>query len=463
MRLFFTSLAVLILVLGSNRCKAQVAQYLTAPQGLIPLPAAPAYVARVVDARPYRTALGYTKASGAVAQPLMFRDELAATMQRCFAQFAPGQPQAVPLVLRLTKLEVDENTRNLSTAKVTATMEAVFFAPQADGTYRTVATFSQTLQRPIAGGPGAALVSHTANLGALFLRAAAVGDNQAAWLATGPAYSAAQVAAALAPPPAASQPLLKPGAPRKPGFYYSWAEFSADNPGEPGVPEVETRPYAGSQWLGDDEIKPYHTLNGKRVLATDVWGFSNGEQVYIRQGRDFYRLRPHENDYVFFGRTGTDAVTHSTINALGVASALTTGVYIRSTNPEHRALYRLSTVAGTISESESMGTALSSGGERPTQLFVYRARSAKGPPVRVRLSTGEDPQELRAGDYLSFSPPIGATVTVYLVPVTGPEMSLSVIATSQNAVYLECQPAEATPLRQVKESAGAAAVTRLVR
>lgn len=461
MRLFLTLLLALGLGVNGGLCEAQVVQYLAEPQNLTALPPAPAYVARVVDARPYRTALGYTKAGGAVAQPLMFREELAVVMQSCFARFAPSQPQAVPLVLRLTKLEADENTRYLGTAKVMATMEGVLFAPQADGTYRAVATFSQTLQRPVSGGAGAALVSHTLNLGTLFLNAAAVGANQAAWLAPGPAYSAAQVAAVQQP--TAPRQLLAPGAPRKPGFYYSWAEFSADSPGEPGVPDVEIRPYAGSQWIGYDNIKPYHLLNGKRVLASNVWGFSDGTQVYIRQGQDFYQLRPHEDDYIFFGRAGTDALTHSTINVLGAASALTTGIYVRSTNPEHRVLYRLSTASGLVTQSESMGTTVSSGSERPTQLFVYWPRGAKGPPVRVRLSTEEAPHELRAGDFLSFSPPAGITATVYLAPATGTEIPLPIIATSQSAIYLEYRPAEATPLHQVKEEVGAAAVTRLVR
>lgn len=461
MRLTFTFLAILSLAVKIITCEAQVVQYLAEPQGLTPRPAAPAYVARVLDARPYHTALGYTKASSELAQPLMFRDELTTAMQSYFTRFAPGQPQALPLVLRLTKLETDEETRYLSTAKVTATMEAVLFAPQPDGTYRAVASFAQRLQHPISGGPGAALASHTANLAALFLKAAVVGADQAAWLAPGPSYSLAQLAAVV--PPTASPSLPVPGAPRKPGFYYSWAEFSADTPGEPGMPEVEINPLAGSQWVGDADIKPYHLRNGKRVLATDVWGFSDGEQAYIRQGRDFYQLRPHENDYIFFGRSGTDALTHSTINVLGAASLLTTGVYVRSTNPEHRALYRLSTTNGLISESESMGTTLSSGGERPTQLFVYRPRGAKGLPVRIRLSSGEAPQELQAGDFLSFSPPIGATTTVYLIPATGPEIALPIIATSQHAIYLECQPAAPAPLRQVKEDTGAAAVTRLVK
>ncbi|MGI4761244.1 MAG: hypothetical protein ACRYF0_11090 [Janthinobacterium lividum] len=461
MRLFFTLLTVLGLALPGGICRAQVVQYLAEPQGLTALPPAPAYIARVVDARPYRTALGYTKAGSPVAQPLMFRDELAATMQRCFTHFAPGQPQAVPLVLRLTRLEAAEDTRYLSAAKVTATMEAILYAPQADGTYRAVANFAQQLQHPVSGGAGAALVSHTINLTALFLNAAAVGANQAAWLAFGPAYSAAQLATVVEP--TATLPRLQPGAPRKPGFYYSWAEFRADDPGEPGAPEVEARPIAGSQWAGDEDIKPYHIRNGKRVLATDVWGFSDGDQVYIRQGRDFYRLRPHQDDYIFFGRAGTDAATHSAINMLGVASALTTGVGGLSTNAEHRALYRLSTVTGTVSESESMGTALASGGERPTQLFIYRPRQAKGAAVRVRLSSGGSAQELAANDYVSFSPPLGPPITVYLTPATGPEIALPVALTTSAAVYLEYSPADPLPLHQVKEAVGAAAVTRLIK
>lgn len=98
-------------------------------------------------------------------------------------------------------------------------MEAVLFAPQADGTYRAIANVAQQLQRPISGGASAALVSHTTNLAALFLKAAVVGADQANWLASGPAYSAAQLAAVA--PSLALQPLLQPGVPRRPGFYYS--------------------------------------------------------------------------------------------------------------------------------------------------------------------------------------------------------------------------------------------------
>jgi hypothetical protein len=461
MRSFFTSLLALSLVLGGSPCGAQVVQYVPAPQEPTPLPAASAYVAHVVDARAYRTALGYTRAGGAVAQPLMFREELAATVQSYFTRFAPGQPQAVPLVMRLAKLEATEDTHQLGSAKVSATLTAVFYAPQADGSYRAVVNFTRTLQHPIAGGPGAALVSHSANLGALFLSAAAVGGNQAAWVATGPAYSEAQVLAVAQATTA--QPLLRPGEPRKPGFYHSWAEFSANNPSEPGVPEVEASPYPGSNWAGDEEIKPYRTRNGKRELALDVWGFSDGKQAYIRKGRDFNLLRPHDDDYVFFGRSGTELLAQSALNALGTAALISSGVYTRSVNPEHRALFRLSSASGLVSESQSMGTTLASSAERPAQLFIYRPRNAKGPAVRIRLSTGEAPQQLVAGDYLSFSPPLGATVTVYLVPATGPEIQVPVLATSQSAVYLECRPASAAPLRQVQQEVGADAVTRLVR
>lgn len=461
MRFFFSLLTAVCLLLSGISSQAQVIVYLTAPQALAPLAPAPAYVARVLDARPARTVLGYTKANSSIAQPMLFADELAATMQAFFAHAAPGQPQAVPLVLRLTRLELAEDTRILSTANVTATMEGVFFAPQADSSYRAVASFASTLQRPVTGGARAALVSHAANLGALFLNAAAVGSNQAGWLATGPAYSAAQLA--VSPQPAATYLMPKPGAPRKPGYYYSWEEFRADSPSEPGMPDVEIRPLAGRQWVGDDEIKPYHTLGGQRVPVTEAWGFSDGEQVYLRQGQDFYRLRPHGDDYVFFGPTGTDAVTHSAINVLGAASALTTGIYVRSTNPEHRALYRLSTETGHVSLSQSMGETLASHTDRPNQLFIYRLPRAKGAAVRIRLSTGEPAQELAAGDYVSFSPPSGPPVTVYLTPPTGPEIALPVALTSLAAVYLEYRPADPQPLQQVTAAVGAAAVTRLLK
>lgn len=438
--------------------------YLPAPQNLTPLPAASAYVAHVVDARPDNSALGYTRAGSTVAQPFVFRSELAAILQDYYAHFAPGQPQAVPLVMRLYKLEATEDTHRFGPAAVLATMEAVFYAPQADGTYRAVVSFSRTLQRPITGGLNAALVSHSTNLETLFLSAAAAGGNQANWVATGPTFSMAQLLAVQQPP--AVQPLLKPGQPRKPGFYHSWTEFSANTPSEPGTPEVEIRPIPGSAWVGDNEIKPYRMRGDKRELVLDVWGFSDGDKAYIRVGRDYYLLRPHEDDYIFFGRAGMSPLSQSTNAALGVMLALN-GYYPSGSNSErqaeHRALFRLSSASGFVSQCESMGTTLSSTSERPAQFFVYRPRNAKGPAVRIRLSTEDTSQELAAGNFVAFSPPIGALVTVYLVPATGSEIALPVLATNQSAVYLECRPAEATPLRQVQPDVGANAVTRLIR
>lgn len=272
---------------------------------------------------------------------------------------------------------------------------------------------------------------------------------------------ASPCAAQTVPPSAAT---LLPTEPRKPGLYYSWEEFCANNPGEPGMPDVETQPHPGTEWAGDNELKPYHRNSaGKRVLATAIWGFSDGQTAYIHYGQGFYQLRPHENDFVFFGRAGTGPVLHSAINLLALASVASGGGAMLSNNPEHRVLYRLYTTTGMVSLSPTLGTSVATGAERPTQVFVYRPRNAKGPAARIRLGAGEPAQELAAGDYLSFSPPIGVPVTICLVPAAGPEILLPLRPFNNSAIYLECRPQESTPLHEMPVAAGEAALTRLVK
>lgn len=284
LRLFILLISSVLTAFAGGPCAAQVIHYLLPPQAPAAGAPAPACVARVVDARPARTPLGYTKMAGAVAQPLLFREELGKTLGDFFARYAPGQPQAIPLTMRLTELSLAE-TRGF-TPTVTARMQAEFYLRRPDSSYALVASFARTAQQPVTGGPAATLVSHAANLGALLLSAAAVGGDQATWSATGPGYAAVPVAA-VAASAAPTLAILVPDTQLQPGFYYSLADFTSNQPSEPGPPEVESRPYLGTEWAGDYEMNPYHQVNGRRVLATDVWGFCDGQAAYIGGVRIF--------------------------------------------------------------------------------------------------------------------------------------------------------------------------------
>jgi hypothetical protein len=274
---------------------------------------------------------------------------------------------------------------------------------------------------------------------------------------------------AAEPLPAESLPILARAVRLRPGFYHSLTEFWNNQPAEPGQLTVEARPYQGSEWAGEVEVKPYR-LNaaGKLALATDVWGFCDGQHCYVRRESSFYLLRPQGQDFVFYGRLGQDAQFRGAAASRSMASSMMGGLAggalanAAASSVDKRVLFTLSLLTGNVSlDQPSQHT--SDATARPTHLFVYRPRAAKGPPVRIRLAAGQPAQELIAGDFLTFEPASDQPVQVYVVPATGPEVSLAVTPTADTPTYLECRPAAEMPLRQVPDAEGAAAVTKMVK
>lgn len=342
-----------------------------------------------------------------------------------------------------------------------------FYAPQPDSSYRLVVHFAQLLTKPV-GKFTNATAKLNDNLGDLLLTAALASRTQAAWQSKGPTYPSAYVVAPETHP-AEILPILDPNVQLKPGFYHSLIEFWYNQPSEPGQPEVESHPYISAEWAGDSEVKPYRrTADGQRVPATNIWGFSDGRDFYLQQGRNFCRLVRRGQGFVFHGRIGDDPTYRNNTNTnsyimgqsgivgLAMASAMASAT---APSPERRALFSLSLLTGGTSlDPSAINAPLAT---RPTQLFVYRPRSAKGPAVRIRL--GEEPttQELAAGQFLSFSPSSDQPLQVYFLPGAGPETSLTITPTAEAPTYLECVPKLTKPLYQVPDKEGAAVLNKL--
>jgi hypothetical protein len=434
----------------NSLCLAQAIYYLPPPQVKAPAKPGPVYVARVVDARPQRTSIGWVgQSTSLLPVPATFRTKLSAVLQDFFTQYTPGQANAVPLVLRLTGLEVGE------APDATAGVVGDFYAPQPDSSYRLVAHFAQMVTQP-----GRAKSTIPSTLGLLLMDAALQGRDQAHWLPAGPSYPATYVLASELHP-AEVLPALAPGFQPRAGFYYTLEEFWRNQPGEPGIPDVEARPYLTAEWAGDLEVRPYRrTVGGQRVPATNIWGFSDGKNFYLRLKQNFYKLERRGQGFIFYGRVGDDPVFRA---AAANSNSGNSGLFASAAAPslERRAQFSFSLLTGSTSLDQ--GAIAPPLATRPTHLFVYRPRNAKGPAVRIRLAAGQPAQELAAGDFLTFEPASDQPVQVYLVPATGPEVRVVVTPTAEVPTYLECRPTEAVPLRQVKDDAGAAALTRLVR
>jgi hypothetical protein len=410
---------------------AQAIHFLPPPQVKLPAQPGAAFVARVVDARPQRTSVGrvYLRKS-LLPVPATFRSGLVPTLQAFFAQYAPGQAGAIPLVMRITALEIAD------TPEAMASIITDFYAPQPDSSYRLVVHFAQMFTKPI-GNLANVTAKLDDNLGDLLLTAALASRTQAAWQSKGPTYPSAYV---LAPEshPAEILPILDAHVQFKPGFYHSLPEFWYNQPSEPGQPEVESRPYISAEWAGDSEVTPYRrTADGQRVPATNIWGFSDGRDFYLQQGRNFYRLVRRGQGFVFHGRIRDDPTYQTNTNSYIMGQSAIVGLMASAAapSPERRALFSLSPLTGGTSLDPSATNAPLA--TRPTQLFVYRPRSAKGPAVRIRLGEEQTAQELAVGQFLSFSPSSDQPLRVYFLPGAGPETSLTITPTAEAPTYLE--------------------------
>jgi hypothetical protein len=448
------------LVVGAaGAARAQATFYVPAPTTALVLPPAPTYVARVVDARPQHTTLGLVMRAGA-PRMAVFEAGLPPTVQAFLAAHAPGQPGAVPLVMRLTGLELAEVPGGL-TERALAGLVADFYAPQPDSTYRRVARYADVHTR--AGLDATGL--HADNLAHLLLEAAKVAAAPAAGPASGPAYPRAAVLGAQ-PLPGEMLPALDPATVPRPGFYHTLPEFWLNAPSEAGQPQVERHPYLTAEWAGTDEVKPYRVLpNGRHPLADDVWGFCDGERYYIRRGRSFYELTRRGAGFVHFGQLEEDPEYRAAANSRTFSRAMVMGwaaAGASNTSGGGRALFTFSPLTGKSSLSQSSSAAVAIAG-RPTHLFIYRPRSEKGPAVRIRLADDQPAQELAAGDFLTFEPASDAPLRVCLLPATGAPVYLPITPTTDAPTYLECRPATPEPLRKVKDTAGAAALTKLVK
>jgi len=456
---------VIGLLAGSRAGAAQGVYYVPAPKVQAGLVAGPAYVARLIDARQQRTSIGWVMASGSpLHKPVMFREGLLATLRPFLARYVPGQPGAVPLVMRLTGLELAERTDRFSEVAL-AGLTADFYAPQPDSSYRLVAHFAQVREQSALSLVGDATGLHAANMGAILLAAVIQSRDLPHWLGAGPSYPAAYVLAPE-PHPAEALPVLLPATQPQPGYYRSLTDFWQNQPTEPGPSIVEARPYQGTEWAGEYEVKPYRrNADGKLALATDVWGFCDGQHFYVRREQDFYQLRRQGQDFVFYGRIGQDPQFRAANRAAASSLGGITGALLAdaaAASADKRVLFTLSLLTGNVSldqPSQNAGEVTA----RPTHLFVYRPRNAKGAPVHIRLAAGQSAQELAAGDFLTFEPASDQPLEVYLVPATGPEVSVVVTPTAETPTYLECRPTAATPLRQMPDAVGEAAITRLVK
>lgn len=126
-----------------------------------------------------------------------------------------------------------------------------------------------------------------------------------------------------------------------------------------------------------------------------------------------------------------------------------------------RALLKLSLLTGEVRLAQSNSIAAKAVANRPTNLFIYRPRSAKGAVARIQLAADQPTKDLAAGDFLTFEPASDQPLRICMLYAAGAPVYLDVTPTSEAPTYLECRPTTPEPLRKVTDKAGAAALTKL--
>ena len=414
------------------------------------------FIKQVADGRPNR-ALGIgtvLRGMTNVPHPADLQPSPALALQAvCEAQL-PARPTDLPVLAVVRALFVQENM-TFTTEEARDDLGLDFYLLDAAGQAHFALSTTETVASKgmeTTGRHGRQLVQA---LQTSLTQLAAV---DLASITASPAVSVAEAVAGQASAAGTAYPVLATTE-RRPGFYRTFQDFRNNAPVPTPALVVEAKPNTHRGWEGSSMYAPF--LQRPDGTAGEplrgAWGFSDGKQLFIYHRNGYYLLVPQGANFRFLGPSGPDPQAMTTGALLG---GMAGGLLAASSTSNKPTDYGLDLRTGRIAplEAASVSTPQT---ERPLQVFIYRPRGAKGPVARVRLGAGQPVQELAAGSYLEFVPLAGQPLQVSLLPDSGPEVSLAVTPTSEAAIYLECRPTEATPLRQVKNTTGTAAVSRL--
>jgi len=458
LRILLTSLGLLGLLATARPAAAQQVYHVELSGQPLALPTRTFFIKQVADGRPSRVPIVGTvlRGMGNVPRPADLQPSPALALQAvCDAQL-PARPTDQPVLAVVRALFVQENM-TFTTEQARDDLGLDFYLLDAAGQAHFALSATETVASKgmeTTGRHGRQLVQA---LQACLTQLAATDWASAA------ARPGVPVADAVAGRPGDAGPaypvLAEAG--RRAGFYRTFLDFRNNTPIETPALVVESKANTHQGWGGSAVYLPYlQRPDGSAGEALrGAWGFSDGKQLFIYQRNGYYLLLRHEDGFRFLGPSGPDPQAMTTGALLGGVAG---GLAASASTSNQPTDYSLDLRTGRVAPLE-LATVRVPAVERPTQVFVYRPRAAKGPAARLRLGAGQPVRELAAGDYLELAPVAGQPLQISLLPLTGPEMPLTVVPTSEAPTYLECQPTGAAPLRQVDATTGAAALTKIVK
>jgi hypothetical protein len=195
------------------------------------------------------------------------------------------------------------------------------------------------------------------------------------------------------------------------GLYHRFDQFLANRPDTGLVFRVDTlrrRNYrsrlAMVQWLGVAHVRPVAGGSYETVPIADVWGFSDGQQVFVKHDKQFFPLMRQGSFFTFVGEAPPDQLYEAALAEAQGRAGMMAGVLgagIASTNvPDHTAepmAYSLDMHTGAVVPYPSLRTPLRFD---TAFVYIYRPAQAVGAEVVSVFVNGREMGALRAGQYL---------------------------------------------------------------
>ncbi|QNE38463.1 hypothetical protein F1C16_02260 [Hymenobacter sp. NBH84] len=415
------------------------------------LPERTTYIAKVIDARPQQASIGWVQRGLANARTTAaLRNGVEADLTT-FLQQLPQRPTDRLLLLRIRQLAISEHTGAFS-EKAFAEVALEYLLRLDDG-YHLVLSTAETIE-----SSGVEVTAHHANN---ITQAFQQSLNQLAivqWdaVAASPALTLEQIQRPqeLEVGEAETYPVLTATAP-KAGIYPDFLAFRNNMPDTTTVYVVERKPRTGANWKGTTEILPY-TVNiktGQRTALRNVWGFSDGQHLYVLHNSRFF---PLEREGAGFGFTGFSPADAGAVNTAALAGGLIgAGIAAAATSgkPMH---FKVNMRTGRIMNDFPTPSAAGRVPSDTTQLIIYRRAGGDKTPVTVSIN--DQPVGSLSGAAYLVVPWSTKQHEAHVCVSGGADYCLTVLPTNAAPVYLECsrQPTDPTlpPLTTVTNKVG---------
>ena len=415
MRLFFRQgvvmLAFLSAVLLAPAASGQF--YLDLKNQHITLPSRTVHVEQVVDGRPGKPLIGMVyKGFSNRTTVITFRQDLETELTEFVRQQLPARPTDYAVVLCLRQLRVGEQINNMSEL-ASADMAADVYEHQPDGYHFVRSVAAHTTSRALESTG-----LHARHV-ALLLQKCLEQLTTHHWAerSTGPALALAQLptdmpavsaAATAGAPPAILQEMLRPG------VYGTFEQFLANTPDPNLQASADTVAFgfgpsqAQVGWRGVPRLR-VKIVNEKNQTqpAKQVWGFSDGRQLFVQHQKSFFPLVRHHDFFTFVGEAPPDvAFLQAQLEAKGramlQAAALGAGAS-RVRAIDHSAEPMGYAVDMRTGQAGQFPNPLQPAPARTDTAYIYMYRYADTSSTPVQFTVDTQPAgELRPHEYLEI-------------------------------------------------------------